>query len=76
MKRLLDIVISLLLLVPGVPIMALLAGIIRLETPGNPFFGQTRVGRNGAPFTIRKLRSMHTGTPDLDTHEVAAAALT
>ncbi len=76
MKRLLDIAVSLLLLVPGLPIMLLLAAIIRLETPGNPFFGQTRVGRNRALFTIWKLRSMHSGTPHLGTHEVAGAAMT
>lgn len=76
MKRLLDIALSGLLLVPVAPIILVLALLIRLETPGNPFFSQTRVGRKGQYFTIWKLRSMHAGTPDLGTHEVAPEATT
>lgn len=76
MKRLLDIIVSTAGLIAAVPIIAVIAIIIRLETPGNPFYGQTRVGRDEQPFTIWKLRSMHRGTPSRGTHEVAAAALT
>lgn len=76
MKRLIDIAVSAAGLIVALPVIAVIALIIRLETPGNPFFGQTRVGRNERPFTIWKLRSMHQGTPALGTHEVAASALT
>jgi len=76
LKRLIDIAVSAAGLIVAVPIIAVIALVIRLETPGNPFFGQTRVGRNERPFTIWKLRSMHQGTPALGTHEVAASALT
>ena len=31
---------------------------IRWDSPGSPFFGQTRIGLNGKPFTLYKLRSM------------------
>ena len=31
---------------------------IRWDSPGSPFYGQTRIGRNGKPFTLFKLRSM------------------
>lgn len=76
MKRLIDIFVSAAGLIVALPIIAVIALVIRLETPGNPFFGQTRVGRNEHPFTIWKLRSMHKGTPALGTHEVAVSALT
>jgi len=75
-KRLLDIAVSAALLVPALPIIALTAVIIRLETPGSPFFGQTRLGRDEKPFTMWKLRSMHAGTPNRGTHEVTSAAFT
>ena len=40
---------------------AVLAVAIRLESRGNPIYTQTRVGRNGAPFEIYKLRTMVSG---------------
>ena len=43
------------------PLGALLALAIRLETPGDPIYRQTRVGREGAPFEIYKLRTMVSG---------------
>jgi O-antigen biosynthesis protein WbqP len=76
MKRLIDIVVSATGLLLASPIIAIIAIIIRLETPGNPFFGQTRLGRGEKHFTIWKLRSMHKGTPARGTHEVAPSALT
>jgi lipopolysaccharide/colanic/teichoic acid biosynthesis glycosyltransferase len=52
----------------GVPAAALTAPIvllaclaIRLETPGQPVYRQRRVGRDGAPFDIFKLRTMVSG---------------
>lgn len=59
LKRLLDLVIALplaLLLTPG---FALLAALIRLESPGSVFFAQTRIGRHGKPFKMFKFRSMY-----------------
>jgi lipopolysaccharide/colanic/teichoic acid biosynthesis glycosyltransferase len=43
------------------PIVAILALLIRLETPGHPIYTQTRVGRNEQQFEIRKLRTMVRG---------------
>ena len=34
---------------------------IRLETPGSPIYKQKRIGRNGVPFMLCKLRSMREG---------------
>src|SRR5438270_7387225 len=57
-KRMFDIVLSGLLLVIGLPLMAVLAGLIWL-TSGRPIiFKQPRVGREEAVFTAYKFRTM------------------
>ncbi|HEY2160329.1 MAG TPA: sugar transferase [Solirubrobacteraceae bacterium] len=58
MKRLLDVVLSGIGLVVCAPVLAALAAAIRLESPGHPFYTQTRAGRHGRPFMIYKLRTM------------------
>jgi lipopolysaccharide/colanic/teichoic acid biosynthesis glycosyltransferase len=58
-KRLIDILIGSILLVLCMPIILLAALAIRLESPGNPFFVQTRVGLRGKRFKIFKLRGMY-----------------
>jgi lipopolysaccharide/colanic/teichoic acid biosynthesis glycosyltransferase len=58
-KRLLDIVLGSMLLVASAPVWLLAALAIRLETKGNPFFLQARVGLVGKPFRILKLRGMY-----------------
>jgi undecaprenyl phosphate N,N'-diacetylbacillosamine 1-phosphate transferase len=40
------------------PLAWLIAGLIRLETPGPAFFRQERVGKDGRPFVAYKFRSM------------------
>ncbi len=46
------------LLIPGLPIIALCAILVRLTSKGNPFYKQERVGLNGETFTLYKIRSM------------------
>ncbi|WP_068105032.1 exopolysaccharide biosynthesis polyprenyl glycosylphosphotransferase [Nocardioides dokdonensis] len=41
------------------PLLLVLAVLVRLESPGPAFFHQPRVGRDGAVFSIHKLRTMH-----------------
>jgi lipopolysaccharide/colanic/teichoic acid biosynthesis glycosyltransferase len=43
------------------PLVALAALLIRLESPGHPVYRQTRVGKDGRPFEICKLRTMVRG---------------
>ena len=43
------------------PLIGAAATAIRLETPGHPIYSQTRVGKDGVPFTIYKLRTMVRG---------------
>lgn len=40
------------------PLLLLLAVLIRSDSPGPVFFRQTRIGRDGRPFTMWKLRTM------------------
>jgi len=60
LKRLLDILASGLLLILLAPFFAIIALLIRLESPGPVLFKQTRVGRWGELFTMWKFRSMYT----------------
>jgi lipopolysaccharide/colanic/teichoic acid biosynthesis glycosyltransferase len=58
-KRAFDLVLGSILLVIAVPIILIAAVAIRINTPGSPFFVQTRLGTNGKPFKIFKLRGMY-----------------
>ena len=57
-KRLLDIVFSLVALIVLSPLMLIIAAAIRLTSPGKAIFRQERVGRAGKRFNIYKFRSM------------------
>lgn len=46
-KRALDILFSLVLLIIAIPFILIFAIAIRIETPGNPFYLQERVGMMG-----------------------------
>jgi len=58
-KRTLDITLGSILLVVALPIVMVAAAAIRLDSPGSPFFFQTRLGKHGKPFKIFKLRGMY-----------------
>ena len=58
-KRAIDIVGSAVGLILSVPIIAITAIPLKLESPGPLFFKQKRVGLNGRIFSIYKLRSMY-----------------
>ncbi|WP_371433043.1 TIGR03013 family XrtA/PEP-CTERM system glycosyltransferase [Novosphingobium sp.] len=59
-KRMFDIAASLLLLVMTLPVIALFAVLVKLDSRGPAFFRQTRVGLYGQNFDVIKLRSMRT----------------
>jgi lipopolysaccharide/colanic/teichoic acid biosynthesis glycosyltransferase len=67
LKRAIDLVAGVSLLLVTAPLSVVLAVLIKLEDGGPVLFRQSRVGRNGAVFTLRKFRSMrvdaerHTG---------------
>jgi len=58
LKRALDAVLAVLVLTLMALPMALVAWLIRLESPGPALFRQIRVGERGRQFTIYKFRSM------------------
>jgi sugar transferase (PEP-CTERM system associated) len=57
-KRLVDIGLSALGLLIALPIMGVVALLVRLTSPGPALYRQTRVGQHGRLFTIQKFRSM------------------
>ena len=57
-KRAVDIVISALALLLDLPLMLVIAVIIRLNSPGPALFRQCRVGKDGRLFTFYKFRTM------------------
>ena len=60
-KRALDVAVAGAALAATSPVLALAALLIRLESPGHPIYRQRRVGRDGRPFEVYKLRTMVAG---------------
>jgi exopolysaccharide biosynthesis polyprenyl glycosylphosphotransferase len=58
LKRLMDLVIVVFLLVPLAPLVVVLVLLVKLDSPGPAFFSQERVGRDGRRFRLYKLRTM------------------
>ena len=63
-KYILDIVFTLLILIPLSIVMVIVAALIRLDSKGPIFFRQKRVGQNGAEFQMLKFRSMYIDSDD------------
>ena len=57
-KRVLDIIFSIALLIFLAPLIALTAIAVRIDSAGPILYRQTRVGRGGAEFDVLKFRSM------------------
>ena len=58
MKRLFDIIFSLIGLIVLSPLFIIMAIIVATTSPGGVFFRGVRVGQHGKPFRIFKFRSM------------------
>lgn len=61
MKRLFDILFSLLVLTIGLPFALIIALLIVLDSKGSVLYRQSRVGRNNVDFQLYKFRTMCTG---------------
>ncbi|RZU98345.1 undecaprenyl-phosphate glucose phosphotransferase [Spiribacter vilamensis] len=59
LKRVSDVALTLAVLVPALPVMAIIALLIRLTSRGPAIFRQQRYGLDGRPITVYKFRSMH-----------------
>ena len=79
--RVLDVAISIIVLIVALPLLLIVALLIRLESPGPAVFRQERAGRNGRSFKLIKFRGMYVDAKDrwpelynysFDDEEVAA----
>lgn len=57
-KRTLDIAVALTVGILTMPVVLIAGLVVRLDSPGAVFFRQARIGRNGEPFGLLKLRTM------------------
>lgn len=68
-KRIIDIIFSLLGLVILIPVFLIISILIKIESKGPIFFKQKRIGKNKCEFIIYKFRTMRIDTPkDTPTH--------
>lgn len=61
MKRTFDVVVTLIIMVPALPLMGLIALLVKLDSRGPILFKQRRIGEQGQEFTMLKFRSMLAG---------------
>jgi Undecaprenyl-phosphate galactose phosphotransferase WbaP len=59
MKRAIDVLVALTALLVALPLLIVIAGMIKLTSRGPVFFRHSRVGRYGRRFTAWKFRTMH-----------------
>ena len=64
LKRWIDLCFGSLVLVLLSPLLAVIAILIRLDSPGPALFRQTRIGMRRRPFEMWKFRTMVRGAPD------------
>lgn len=57
-KRIVDVAVSAVVLVAGAPLWLAIGALVRMTSDGPAIYRQTRVGRNGRPFTMYKFRTM------------------
>ncbi|OQA43139.1 MAG: putative sugar transferase EpsL [Chloroflexi bacterium ADurb.Bin325] len=74
LKRAFDFTAAFILLILLIPVFALIALIVRLDSPGPVFFVQRRVGYQGRLFDFYKFRSMTNGQDHSQTHRKFAEA--
>lgn len=75
-KRLLDLSLSIFACIVLIPILVLVAVLIKVFDPGPVLFSQTRVGKDGREFRFYKFRSMPVDTGDISSDEVGELKLT
>lgn len=65
-KRMCDVLGSLVLVLLGAPLFLLLAIAIKIDSRGSVLFRQERVGQNGKIFKMFKFRTMHASSPSYE----------
>jgi lipopolysaccharide/colanic/teichoic acid biosynthesis glycosyltransferase len=61
LRRAFDVVVAGTALLATSPVLAVAMLVIRIESPGHPIYRQRRVGKDGRPFEVYKLRTMVSG---------------
>jgi lipopolysaccharide/colanic/teichoic acid biosynthesis glycosyltransferase len=61
LKRVIDLVLSAAVLVLAIPLLLLVAALIKVDSRGPVLIRQRRIGKNGTPFFMWKFRSMQAG---------------
>jgi len=74
-KRALDLAVALPLAFLVAPLVGLLAVAVKIADPGPAFYGQRRVGRDGQPIQVMKLRTMYRDAEQRLEHVLAADAV-
>jgi lipopolysaccharide/colanic/teichoic acid biosynthesis glycosyltransferase len=64
-RRAFDVLVAAVALVLTSPVLALSVVAIRLETKGHPIYRQRRIGKDGRPFDVLKLRTMVAGAESM-----------
>lgn len=72
MGRISNCIIAIIGAVFLLPIMLVIALIIRLDSPGPIIFRQKRIGLHGQDFIIYKFRTMKVGTPDIPAEYISS----
>lgn len=75
-KRVFDVVLAVLLVVPAGLVCIPASALIWLDDRANPLFVQTRLGRGGRTFRLVKLRTMRINTGDRPSHETTSGSIT
>ena len=73
LKKVIDWVLALILLIVLSPLLLVVAVLVRLDSPGPALFRQERVGYRGRPFQIYKFRTMYEKSTDLHLDEKQSA---
>jgi lipopolysaccharide/colanic/teichoic acid biosynthesis glycosyltransferase len=67
LKRIVDLLLSSVLLLFAIIPLCIVMVLIKIDSPGKVFFSQTRIGLQGKPFKLLKLRTMVENAPRLQT---------
>ena len=76
LKRAVEFILALIMIVPVAVVSLVLMVLIRLDTPGFPLVFQKRVGRDERIFTCLKLRTFIIGSEIVATHEAQSHQIT
>lgn len=79
LTRIIESIIAIIVLALTLPVLFVLAVVVRLDSPGPPLFFQTRVGLGGWPFKLVKFRTMYSDArerfPDMYAYSYSEAEL-